>query len=148
MEAGTKSHGYLSPLQSEFQARRSSRKIKDCCLAMNSLCRSIPSRKRLLLPLLQSHHSTTTTAAKPTKPKTPNTYTITTPRFTPKSPPLGPPPKADFPRPSEVPFQPKVANCVRLIGHVRTPLQVHTTPDGTFWASTVLTTSSSSQSLR
>nr|XP_011460464.1 PREDICTED: protein OSB3, chloroplastic/mitochondrial-like isoform X2 [Fragaria vesca subsp. vesca] len=109
--------------------------------AMNSLLRSTPLTKRLPLPLLHSHFSTTSA----TKPKTPNTYTITTPRFTPTSP---PPTKPTFPKPTQVPFQPKVANSVRLTGHVRAPLQVQTTPDGAFWAATVLTASSSAKSLR
>ncbi|PRQ29990.1 putative primosome PriB/single-strand DNA-binding protein [Rosa chinensis] len=131
---------YFTPLHSQPHTPKS----KPPNFAMNSLFRSTPFTKRLPFRPLQSHYSSTST----TKPKTPNTYTISTPRFTPKSP---PPTKPNFPRPTEVPFQPKVANSVRLIGHVRTPLQVQTTQDGAFWAATVLTafsSSSSSKSLR
>lgn len=42
------------------------------------------------------------------------------------------------PRPTEVPFQPKVANSVNLIGHVHMPLQLHTSPDGETWAATII----------
>ncbi|TQD98442.1 hypothetical protein C1H46_016043 [Malus baccata] len=107
---------------------------------MNSISRAIQTRKRLLsrpLLLLQSHFSTTAT-----KPKTSTTYTVTKPRF--KSKPPQPPPNPDLPAPTQVPFQPKVANSVRLIGHVRTPLQVVRTPDGKVLAATVLTSSCSS----
>ncbi|XP_034214513.1 protein OSB4, chloroplastic-like isoform X2 [Prunus dulcis] len=110
---------------------------------MNSICRAITTKKRLLplrpLQLLQSHYATTTGK---TKPKTQNTKTITKPP--PSEPPRQPPPKVDWPRPVEVPFQPKVANSVRLIGHVHTPLQSQATPDGNLWAATILSSSSSS----
>ncbi|XP_050369797.1 LOW QUALITY PROTEIN: protein OSB4, chloroplastic-like [Argentina anserina] len=109
---------------------------------MNSLrLRSTPLTKRLPLPPLLSHFSTTSWSSF-TKPKTPNTHTISTPRFTPPS------TKPTFPRPSQVPFQPKVANSVRLTGHVTSPLTAHTAPDGAFFASTVLSASSSTRSLR
>ncbi|KAM1561470.1 hypothetical protein ACFX1Z_004592 [Malus domestica] len=87
----------------------------------------------MALLLLQSHLSTTAA-----KPQTPNTHTVTRLRFKSK-PPQPPPPNPDLlPRPTQVPFQPKVANAVR------TPLHVVRTPDGKVLAATVLTSSSPS----
>ncbi|KAJ4702809.1 Protein OSB2, chloroplastic-like protein [Melia azedarach] len=44
----------------------------------------------------------------------------------------------DWPRPSEIPFQAKVANSVNLIGYVDAPIQFKTSPDGKDWAGTVI----------
>ncbi|MED6148545.1 hypothetical protein PIB30_054108 [Stylosanthes scabra] len=46
---------------------------------------------------------------------------------------------AEIPRPKEIPFQPKVANAVNLIGQVRMPVQFQTFPDGRTCATTVIT---------
>ncbi|KAF8039435.1 hypothetical protein BT93_B1850 [Corymbia citriodora subsp. variegata] len=45
----------------------------------------------------------------------------------------------DWPRPSEIPFQAKVANSVTLIGRIRMPVQSRNSPDGKLWAGTVVT---------
>ncbi|KAI4352714.1 hypothetical protein L6164_006936 [Bauhinia variegata] len=45
---------------------------------------------------------------------------------------------AERPRPTEIPFQPKVANSINIIGHVRMPLQFQTSADGKSWAGTVI----------
>ncbi|KAF8646999.1 hypothetical protein HU200_065514 [Digitaria exilis] len=44
----------------------------------------------------------------------------------------------DLPRPPTIPFQPKVANTVRLVGNVAAPLHMQQTPDGRFYAVSVL----------
>ncbi|KAG1371148.1 protein OSB2, chloroplastic [Cocos nucifera] len=44
----------------------------------------------------------------------------------------------DLPRPSEVPFQPKVANLVHLVGTVGVPVQLQTLPNGMYAAVSVL----------
>lgn len=44
----------------------------------------------------------------------------------------------DWPRPSEIPYQAKVANLVNLIGHIRAPVKFWTSPDGKYMASTVI----------
>lgn len=44
----------------------------------------------------------------------------------------------DWPRPSKIPYQAKVANLVNLIGHIRAPVKFWTSPDGKYWASTVI----------
>ncbi|XP_044509029.1 protein OSB2, chloroplastic-like isoform X2 [Mangifera indica] len=44
-----------------------------------------------------------------------------------------------WPRPSEIPFQVKVANSVTLIGHVDSSVQFETSSDGKHWAGTVIT---------
>ncbi|RDX75033.1 Protein OSB3, chloroplastic/mitochondrial, partial [Mucuna pruriens] len=43
------------------------------------------------------------------------------------------------PKPGKVPFQPKLANAVNLIGQVQTPIQFQDSPDGNAWAATVIT---------
>lgn len=43
-----------------------------------------------------------------------------------------------YPRPSEIPFQPKVANSVNLVGYVQKPVQLQASPDGKYWAGTIL----------
>ncbi|CAJ1951622.1 unnamed protein product [Sphenostylis stenocarpa] len=43
------------------------------------------------------------------------------------------------PTPPEIPFQPKLANAVNLIGQLLTPLQFHHYPDGNAWAAAVIT---------
>lgn len=48
--------------------------------------------------------------------------------------------KSVFPRPPEIPFQPKLSNAVNLIGQVHSPVQFQTSPDGNqVWAATVIT---------
>ncbi|KAJ1287050.1 hypothetical protein BS78_03G400900 [Paspalum vaginatum] len=44
----------------------------------------------------------------------------------------------DLPRPPTIPFQPRVANAVRLVGTVGAPVQVQRMPDGRFSAVSVL----------
>lgn len=44
----------------------------------------------------------------------------------------------EWPRPTEIHYQSKVANLVNLIGHVRTPIKFQTSPDGKYWAGTVI----------
>ncbi|XP_027922400.1 protein OSB3, chloroplastic/mitochondrial-like isoform X2 [Vigna unguiculata] len=43
------------------------------------------------------------------------------------------------PTPPEIPFQPKLANAVNLIGQLLTPLQFHQSPEGNAWATAVIT---------
>lgn len=50
-------------------------------------------------------------------------------------------PNADLPRPSEIPWQSKVANSVNLIGHVQIPVQFEASPDGKYWAGTIISRS-------
>ncbi|XP_059649798.1 protein OSB2, chloroplastic-like [Cornus florida] len=45
----------------------------------------------------------------------------------------------DWPRPKEIPFQAKVANSVSLIGRVHIPVQFQVSPDGQYWAGTIIT---------
>ncbi|KAL2321390.1 hypothetical protein Fmac_030359 [Flemingia macrophylla] len=55
--------------------------------------------------------------------------------------------KGVFPRPPEIPFQPKLANAVNLIGEVQSPLQFQSSPDGNHvWAATVVTSQQSPSS--
>lgn len=54
---------------------------------------------------------------------------------------------ADWPKPSEIPFQVKVANSVNLIGHVDAPVQFQTSSDGKHWAGTVIVQHGTSHSL-
>ncbi|CDP06711.1 unnamed protein product [Coffea canephora] len=42
-----------------------------------------------------------------------------------------------WPRPSEIPFQAKVANLVNLIGHITTPIKFQSTPDGKYLSGAV-----------
>lgn len=51
-----------------------------------------------------------------------------------------------WPRPSEIPFQAKVANSVSLIGYIHVPVQFEAAPDGKSWARTVITQDQSSGS--
>ncbi|XP_045790339.1 protein OSB2, chloroplastic-like [Trifolium pratense] len=79
---------------------------------MNSLRRVCSSSSLLLrLRCSNTHYSTTTTR---------------------KS-------KSKFPKPTEVPFQPKLANSVNLIGTVTKPIHFDTSPDGNPFAATVIT---------
>ncbi|KAH7674762.1 Single-stranded DNA-binding protein [Dioscorea alata] len=43
-----------------------------------------------------------------------------------------------LPRPSEIPFQPKVANLVQLVGTIGVPVQLQTSPEGVYSAASVL----------
>ncbi|CAA2978380.1 protein OSB4, chloroplastic-like [Olea europaea var. sylvestris] len=45
---------------------------------------------------------------------------------------------AVWPRPTEIPYQAKVANSVNLIGYVKTPVRFESTPDGKHWAVTAI----------
>ncbi|XP_010478544.1 PREDICTED: protein OSB4, chloroplastic-like [Camelina sativa] len=53
---------------------------------------------------------------------------------------------AEWPRPAEVPYQPKIANSIDLIGYVHQPVQCDSTTDGKFWAGTVISHQPSSDS--
>ncbi|KAK2990109.1 hypothetical protein RJ640_001777 [Escallonia rubra] len=46
--------------------------------------------------------------------------------------------KDHCPRPSEIPWQVKVANSVNLIGRVKIPVQSQASSDGKFWAGTII----------
>ncbi|CAE5958951.1 unnamed protein product [Arabidopsis arenosa] len=52
----------------------------------------------------------------------------------------------EWPRPTEVPYQPKIANSIDLIGYVHQPVQFDSTLDGKFWAGTVISHEPSSDS--
>lgn len=52
----------------------------------------------------------------------------------------------EWPRPTEVPYQPKIANSIDLIGYVHQPVQFDSTIDGNFWAGTVISHEPSSDS--
>ena len=39
---------------------------------------------------------------------------------------------SNFPKPSEIPFQVKVANCVHLVGSIGVPVQLRTLPCGIY----------------
>ncbi|XP_054786156.1 protein OSB2, chloroplastic-like isoform X2 [Prosopis cineraria] len=41
-------------------------------------------------------------------------------------------------RPTEIPYQPRAANFVNLIGQIHMPVQLQTSPDGKTWATTVI----------
>ncbi|KAE8654409.1 putative VQ motif-containing protein [Hibiscus syriacus] len=58
-------------------------------------------------------------------------------------PPAAPPPK-EWPKPSTIPYQSKVANSVALSGYIHMPVQFQAAPDGKFWAGTVISQNSSS----
>lgn len=47
--------------------------------------------------------------------------------------------RSEWARPSEIPFQAKIANSVNVIGYVHVPVQFESSPDGKCWAGTVLT---------
>ncbi|KAA8535703.1 hypothetical protein F0562_030706 [Nyssa sinensis] len=44
----------------------------------------------------------------------------------------------NWPRPSEIPWQTQVANSVNLIGRVQIPVQFQASPDGKYWAGTII----------
>ncbi|KAM7278612.1 hypothetical protein ACFE04_005746 [Oxalis oulophora] len=44
----------------------------------------------------------------------------------------------DWPKPKEIPFQPKVANSVNLIGYVHMPVKSTASDDGKYWAGTII----------
>uniref|UniRef100_A0A1J3FW94 Protein OSB4, chloroplastic n=1 Tax=Noccaea caerulescens TaxID=107243 RepID=A0A1J3FW94_NOCCA len=46
---------------------------------------------------------------------------------------------SEWPRPTEIPYQPKISNSAELIGYVNQPIQFHAKPDGNFRAGTVIT---------
>ena len=43
-----------------------------------------------------------------------------------------------FARPTEIPWQKKVSNLVKLIGCIQAPVRFHELPDGKTWAATVI----------
>ncbi|XP_022888597.1 protein OSB2, chloroplastic-like [Olea europaea var. sylvestris] len=43
-----------------------------------------------------------------------------------------------WPRPTEIPYQEKVANSVNLIGYITRPVRFESTPDGKYWAATAI----------
>lgn len=45
----------------------------------------------------------------------------------------------NWPKPTEIPYQPKIANSTDLIGFVNQTVEFHAKPDGSFWAGTVIT---------
>ncbi|KAG6676155.1 hypothetical protein I3842_15G138300 [Carya illinoinensis] len=53
---------------------------------------------------------------------------------------------SEWARPSEIPFQAKVANSVNLIGYVHIPVQFEASRDGKYWAGTVITQNQASNS--
>lgn len=139
---------------------------------MNSFCRSIARKacareQQRRLASLQSHYYATSAKTRSTKPPKAADSTATTPfppppppiytTFTPasggpKPAPSSPPPSpaasanVEWARPSEVPFQAKVANSVHLIGYVSVPVQFQTSPDGKAWASAIISTQCPSSS--
>lgn len=52
----------------------------------------------------------------------------------------------EWPRPSEIPWQAKVANSVNLIGYLQIPVQFEASQDGKYWAGTVITQHKASHS--
>ncbi|EOA38088.1 hypothetical protein CARUB_v10009555mg [Capsella rubella] len=52
----------------------------------------------------------------------------------------------EWPRPTEVPYQPKIANSVDLIGYVHQQVESNSSTDGKFWARTVISHEPSSDS--
>ncbi|XXG58190.1 hypothetical protein AAC387_Pa04g0565 [Persea americana] len=112
---------------------------------------AIPSKNRSLflsLSLFQSSNLSTTATKPPRwhrKPKlepsipAPDSKGSTEAGADAPPAPIPPPPAAaDWPRPAEIPWQPKVANSVHLIGSVAIPVQLDVAPDGRFWAVSVM----------
>ncbi|KFK44893.1 hypothetical protein AALP_AA1G316600 [Arabis alpina] len=53
---------------------------------------------------------------------------------------------SEWPRPTEIPYQPKIANSIDLVGYVKQPVQFHANQDGSSWAGTVISHKPSSDS--
>ncbi|XP_010265383.1 PREDICTED: protein OSB2, chloroplastic-like isoform X2 [Nelumbo nucifera] len=103
---------------------------------------SSPSTKKWLLhPIVvqSSVYSTTSMKQKSTrKPKSePSTSESDHKEFytVPKRPEKE---ETNWPRPSEIPWQAKVANSVNLIGSVAMPVHFQASPDGKYWAGTII----------
>lgn len=112
---------------------------------------AIPSKNRSLfrsLYLFQSSNLSTTATKPPRWPRKPKLEppipasdtkgSIEAGADSPPAPKPSLPAVADWPRPAEIPWQPKVANSVQLIGSVAIPVQLDVAPDGRFWAVSVL----------
>lgn len=112
---------------------------------------AIPSKNRSLfrsLYLFQSSNLSTTATKPPRWPRKPKIEppipapdtkgSIEAGADAPPAPKPSLPAAADWPRPAEIPWQPKVANSVHLIGSVAIPVQLDVAPDGRFWAVSVL----------
>lgn len=104
---------------------------------MNIITRSLAAKSRkppLLLFLFQQHSSLYSSTSTPTTSAEQQSYVMSPDNFThtvrKKA--------VDWPRPTEIPWQPKVANSVNLIGYVQIPVQFKTSPDGKYWAGTVI----------
>lgn len=101
---------------------------------------SSPQKCQLLLQTLSSRFASTT-ISKPRKPKIPkpqepsSSYVLTHPRIEIYD-------EAEdvssWPKPSEIPYQAKVANSVNLVGFVQTPVHFEASSDGKYCASTVV----------
>lgn len=74
---------------------------------------------------LQSHYTTTTSTA--------------TSKSKSKSKPESEVEVVNWEKPSEIPFQAKIANSVNVMGYVHIPVQFKSSPDGKCWAGTVIT---------
>ncbi|VVA93164.1 unnamed protein product [Arabis nemorensis] len=51
-----------------------------------------------------------------------------------------------WPRPTKIPYQPKIANSIDLVGYVKLPVQFQANHDGSFYAGTVISNGPSSDS--
>lgn len=104
---------------------------------MNSLARTLAK-----IATSQSHQSrrwlalqsfsTSTTSKRWTKSKKPSDSKPSAPK--------------EWPRPSKIPYQCKVANSVSLSGYIHMPVQFEAASDGKFWAGTVISQNPSSDS--
>jgi len=95
---------------------------------------------------LQSYSAAAKTASAGNSASRKTTYKLEKPKvFEPTAATTGKPEPGEKPapkvweRPSEIPFQAKVANSVNLIGKVHIPVQFEASPDGKCWAGTVIT---------
>lgn len=101
---------------------------------------SSPQKCQLLLQTLTLRFASTT-ISKPRKPKSPTphepslSYSLTQPRIDIDE---AETVSSSWPRPSEIPYQAKVANSVNLVGFVQTPVQFEASSDGKYCASTVV----------
>ncbi|XP_021901600.1 protein OSB3, chloroplastic/mitochondrial-like isoform X2 [Carica papaya] len=103
----------------------------------SSQLRATPTRERTWVILQQFHSISTTTASRTGSGAEPKSYKLTnTPIEMAETP--------SWPRPAEIPYQPKVANSVNLIGFVNQTVEFQAASDGKFWAGTVISQRSSS----
>lgn len=107
--------------------------------ALNSS--SSPQKCKLLLQTLNpTSRFASTTTSKPRKSKTQEpqepslSYVLTNPRIETNEAEK----VSSWPRPSEIPYQAKVANCVNLVGFVHTPVQFDASLDWKYCASTIV----------